>query len=465
MIPSYFATALRNMIHPLDDLSDKDRYLFGSKEQSRFVFGRCPSTEKRHLYPDPSQTPDTLLHARKITRLSHDNFKQNDRSFEKIVNDCKAAFNLGRVATVVQGRRHTYYAYFLARLDGWLSHFESVPMFQWNENSTLSKCEDLVSAIDQLPNYFNYYKKVGAFTRKACALLLSEMSIEEIRQSLIEHEKGEKRFSLRLYHLLKGICRASEETEEVQTMLDHTEQCKGFPVEELYRLFIDEDHSKEYGLGLFCYEDEPGYAAAMLRAFKEVGNILANKPLDYSKIEAIHTLTTSGVLSSNEDVAIKDISWNEGSVFYKRGINLTEDGLEEITRLASVNNFPKIERLNSDTYLVDFDYKDHKGMELSKNYCQTFEKKLQEITETDSQRRQDAIIHAIVELCRNLQHTHPFRDGNARTIGCILLNGLLLREGFSPTIIDDINKFDAYSVNELVQILKKGQQYFQTLRK
>lgn len=72
-----------------------------------------------------------------------------------------------------------------------------------------------------------------------------------------------------------------------------------------------------------------------------------------------------------------------------------------------MNNFPKIERLNSDIYLVDFDYKDHKGMELSKKYCQTFVKKLQEITETDSQRREDAIIHAIAELSRNLQHTHP----------------------------------------------------------
>lgn len=465
MISSYFATALRNMIHPFDDMSDANLYLFGSKEQSRFVFGRCPSTVKRDLPSDESQVPDKQLSARKITRLSPDNVEQSERSFEKIVNGCKAAFNQGRATELIDRRGHTYYAYFLARLDGWLSNFEAVPMFQWDSSGTLSKCEDLLSSIEQLPNYFHEEKQVGAFARKACALLLSEMSIEAIQQSINDHEKGEQRLSLRLYHLLKGICRAFEKSAEVQTMLDQTEPFKGFPLDELYRFFIDEGHWEEYGLGLFCYEDEPGYAAAMLTAFKEAGNILANKPLDYSKLEAIHELTTSDVMSARADVIIKDFSWNEAVVGYVRGQNFTKNGLIEITKLANENNFPRIERLDRYTYQVFIDFKGQKGIELSIKYCQAFENKLQEITETDSELRQDAIIHAIAELCRNLQHTHPFRDGNARTIGCILVNGLLLREGLSPAIIDNVNKFDGYSVDELVLTIKNGQQSFQSLRK
>nr|MDT0250296.1 Fic family protein [Endozoicomonas sp.] len=76
----------------------------------------------------------------------------------------------------------------------------------------------------------------------------------------------------------------------------------------------------------------------------------------------------------------------------------------------------------------------------------------------------DKKIRVIAELCRNLEVIHWFADGNARTIGYLLVNQLLLSNGLSPSVIKDANYFDGWSVDQLASMICEGQQKFQGLR-
>lgn len=70
---------------------------------------------------------------------------------------------------------------------------------------------------------------------------------------------------------------------------------------------------------------------------------------------------------------------------------------------------------------------------------------------------------AIVSFCQNLEQAHLFFDGNIRTIGFFLLNKLLLMNDLNPTSLKDVNCLDCLSVEELIQEVKEGQDYFRCL--
>lgn len=74
-----------------------------------------------------------------------------------------------------------------------------------------------------------------------------------------------------------------------------------------------------------------------------------------------------------------------------------------------------------------------------------------------------AKLKAIVQLCVSLERQHAFKDGNTRTCVTLLLNRELVRHGFSPSILEDPNRFDGYTLNECVTEVIKGMQNFRDL--
>ncbi len=69
----------------------------------------------------------------------------------------------------------------------------------------------------------------------------------------------------------------------------------------------------------------------------------------------------------------------------------------------------------------------------------------------------DEKLSAIVRVCRALEVTHIFSDGNQRTIAFALLTKLLLENGFSPAILNDPYMFDGYlGIKEMVAEVKRG---------
>lgn len=77
---------------------------------------------------------------------------------------------------------------------------------------------------------------------------------------------------------------------------------------------------------------------------------------------------------------------------------------------------------------------------------------------SDSPHASDLKITAIVSAVQELEQIHPFADANCRTFCLVLLNSLLMQQGFEPAIIDDPNKFDGFSVKELVETVQYGMQ-------
>ena len=76
----------------------------------------------------------------------------------------------------------------------------------------------------------------------------------------------------------------------------------------------------------------------------------------------------------------------------------------------------------------------------------------------DSPETDDLKISAIVSAIQELEQIHPFQDANCRTFCFVLLNSILMQQGYDPAIIDDPNKFDGFSVEELVETVKLGMQ-------
>lgn len=65
-------------------------------------------------------------------------------------------------------------------------------------------------------------------------------------------------------------------------------------------------------------------------------------------------------------------------------------------------------------------------------------------------------LKAIILFIQSCEQLHPFADGNCRTFCMLLLNHLLLKNGFPPAILEDPNRFDLFSQSELLNEVING---------
>ena len=74
----------------------------------------------------------------------------------------------------------------------------------------------------------------------------------------------------------------------------------------------------------------------------------------------------------------------------------------------------------------------------------------------------DEKLAVIAKYVQRISQLHPFKDGNTRTC-YVLLNRLLKEEGLDMTLFIDPNRLDCFSVRELVEFIKEGQKYVESL--
>jgi hypothetical protein len=70
----------------------------------------------------------------------------------------------------------------------------------------------------------------------------------------------------------------------------------------------------------------------------------------------------------------------------------------------------------------------------------------------------DRKIGAIVDTCRGLGIIHPFKDANGRLMMFMVLNKMLMENGLPPTILQNQGHMVGKSRDELVALIKEGQQ-------
>jgi hypothetical protein len=75
----------------------------------------------------------------------------------------------------------------------------------------------------------------------------------------------------------------------------------------------------------------------------------------------------------------------------------------------------------------------------------------------------DMKLMAIIDTIQKLEQLHPFKDANCRVFVMVLLNKLLLQNGFPMCILHDPNCFDAFSTTQLLTEVKTGMLTFQNV--
>ncbi|MDP0562856.1 MAG: Fic family protein [Candidatus Endonucleobacter sp. (ex Gigantidas childressi)] len=348
--------------------------------------------------------------------------------------------------------------------------------------------------IDDVIETYNYDRKIGKFAD------LKPLTSDAIVMKLCEIAQESNNIDKNL--------------QQVQLVLDKNDITRSFPAKMLYKLFIDEEDWKLNG-EIYTYENELGYASSLLRAWCKMEDILSEGPINFQKIKELHRICTHNVLKENGTKLLPSPEYHDQhkciTITARLGRNCTIKGTTEVLLLAQAANMTNIfaynnvydadgkpipskirpelyRQLDENNRVKDEDEDEDEGNYVSmfkvkhvfinnetsediikvvEGYCGNYETSLQKTrsnTMLTKQQKQDKIIEATSELCRNVSFTHPFVDGNSRT-ECIVLNGLLLKQGLSPAIIPDINVFEGYDIETLVEIVKTGQKTYQQYRK
>lgn len=244
------------------------------------------------------------------------------------------------------------------------------------------------------------------------------------------------------------------------------------PESEFWRLFVDlriqRDKSEKGWLG---YENrEPGSIQAMYDAFKFVQSTL-NEDLTSTYISNIHKLaaakcpsfTYRTLESLTWDARIKTVTQHVHPGKYRgnMGIQVRTDssaitplGLVKLVDSSLEITYPK----EKQCFLIypPF-FKDNKAFKLKiASLIEDYNQSMQSDEPIDK-------LRAIVQFVQAIEWIHPYRDGNLRTL-ILLLNRELVRHGFTPTLLEDPNRFDGFTHDEMLFEVLRGMDSFESLR-
>ncbi|MGE4349009.1 MAG: hypothetical protein AB7D28_04535 [Candidatus Berkiella sp.] len=210
-----------------------------------------------------------------------------------------------------------------------------------------------------------------------------------------------------------------------------------------WRLFVD--GTKQRSETAASYDQrEPGCLLAMARSFHHAMENLDTSPT-FNQIVEFHTLCIAGVKKLNEDPLSKEpYRMSEDIV----GFGITNSGQEPTQTL---NGYREL-CLHSG---IDKDYTVRCNRVQTVLYGDELASRIDQIL-TEYERNmslastKEQKLHLIVENIAHLERIHPFWDANCRTLCIMVLNKELIRHGFSPVILEDPNRFDCFSTNELM---------------
>jgi hypothetical protein len=313
----------------------------------------------------------------------------------------------------------------------------------------------------------------------------------------------------RMLYALYGVRQAAEAQQALVPLLAATPGFQSLPPEQAWRMLLDRsawDDGRHAGLR---FENEPGYMGAMYNGLSRVLQAhQRGRLLDAAMLEEVHAAATQGVYQMRVTLELQgeaafqhaaeltrpagaaastpraqggpdrfepgfgDLS--TASFGLSAGINVTPAGLEEFfanqalhpegqkCTMATQNERRELARLYSpsgwdgkcDLKLVapilSREQNKAKADAIIAHYRQALPRAA----------TPEAKLAEIAGCVQRLEQSHLFQDGNARTNGFLVLNKLLLENGFSPAMFADPNRFDANSTAELVQQIRQGQQAF-----
>jgi hypothetical protein len=271
-----------------------------------------------------------------------------------------------------------------------------------------------------------------------------------------------------------------------------------YPKNELYRLVVDGILHKQE-CGWVAYEErEPGCLRAAFQGLTLAISNLEETHLTRDFIRQLHAACTKSVANISNNIGgkfrqrlIEDIV---GIVLYKDTVS--EEGIGEILNHiemqtdysqyhsawlgpfrtvgdmifedaiynTSIQKIREENNVTSNEALAKKIFPSAQREEygyLAPRAGIVFNKKIDKLIESYNTKiitakTEDDKLEIIVELITEFERLHPFFDANIRVFAILLLNRLLLQNGFPPATLENPNRFDAYSKPQLVVEVKKG---------
>ncbi len=228
----------------------------------------------------------------------------------------------------------------------------------------------------------------------------------------------------------------------------------GFPSDELWRLFVDGLHQKKtFEKGWKCYEArEAGCIGGMVHA---LGVALQEKgPLSVSLYKEIQkqclSPTTLRTGESSATHILLQTTLSLKGLFELRAQE--EAGWIELSILLYGSENP--------TYVI------HHSRNLKNSSTEeTIQTIIDSYNTTISQVASDKDkLKTIIKMVSELDRFHFFQDGNGRT-ATIVAQRELIRQGFSPVVLEDPNRLDGFSQEELFEEFVKGMENFDFIKR
>jgi hypothetical protein len=235
-----------------------------------------------------------------------------------------------------------------------------------------------------------------------------------------------------------------------------------FPREELWRLFCDGMLQQEEGGWIGFCRREVNFLIAMTNGFGFISQTIM-QPLTVDYLIELHRLSTDNVLDLERNNLIcptaegkRDIRHNQETGFrLLAGLNFSFDGLIELTRESQIPDVGYSLQISRDVLVL------HPDCAPAEKIAERLNKAIvyyaEQMATADTREKK---LECIVRLIAQLERIHPFSDGNCRTLCVLVLNRELIRNGFLPVILDNPNRFDGFSIDELMEEVKRGMQHF-----
>ncbi|WP_341763806.1 hypothetical protein [Candidatus Tisiphia endosymbiont of Beris chalybata] len=197
-------------------------------------------------------------------------------------------------------------------------------------------------------------------------------------------------------------------------------------------------------------EVEPGCTNGILNAYK---NMLSSIDNDLSReiVEQVRiALYREGSYGNNIDrMKVDDIiKIPNSSIAFRMSLTVTETELKQFDA----------QELMKSVGLEELPYRHRKPWFHRAESQEITEQYLYKIIERYN--NEEKTLHNILKMVRDLERTHPYLDFNSRTFVVLILNRELIKNGFTPCIIEDPNLFDYQSLEDLERLVHEGQQNF-----
>lgn len=239
---------------------------------------------------------------------------------------------------------------------------------------------------------------------------------------------------------------------------------QSFNPNESWRLVMDryqQDNRGEYG-----FENESGYMSGTFNGLREaMESARTGQPLTVDMLTQLHDTCVENIIPmgktilepANLEKGLRDFYAPNGEP-RRVGFGLTQDrnmsdaGLQELQDKINVHgdDWFEIQNNGGPNRLMTFPKTTQECNDRVQGIIDQYNQEIGQANTADEK------YTAIAKCCRDLEISHVYADGNARTIGFCLANKLLAENNLPPVILENPNRFDAYSVNELVTEMKSG---------